>query len=112
MHWAAAGQVAKSAAAIADSLPDAALAVLPPAPPASSLPAAVPIARSSSASAGSTRGGRRMLTKPAQGVRNDGYDNENSDFIMAAGDVLINSEGSKYVVLDMLGQGTFGQVRL
>ncbi|KAL6747277.1 kinase-like domain-containing protein [Haematococcus lacustris] len=58
---------------------------------------------------------RRVLTKPAAGVKNDGYDNENSDLVLAVGDCLLNhNPGSgvsrSYCVQDMLGQGTFGQV--
>ncbi|GFH22245.1 uncharacterized protein HaLaN_19678 [Haematococcus lacustris] len=52
---------------------------------------------------------------PAEGVRNGGYDNENSDLVLAVGDCLLNhNPGSgvsrSYCVQDMLGQGTFGQV--
>lgn len=70
-----------------------------------------------------------MLTKPSKGVKNDGYDNEDSDYILYVNDILGSEEnGHKYVVpnfllkvftdisrnryliLDVLGQGTFGQV--
>ncbi|EFJ45990.1 hypothetical protein VOLCADRAFT_30949, partial [Volvox carteri f. nagariensis] len=57
---------------------------------------------------------RRVLTKPSVGVKNDGYDNENSDLIMHVNDVLVNGQPGAvlrhYVVSEMLGQGTFGQV--
>ncbi|CAG8540843.1 11426_t:CDS:10 [Ambispora gerdemannii] len=53
---------------------------------------------------------RRVLTKPSKGVKNDGYDNEDSDYILYVNDILGNEEGQKYLILDILGQGTFGQV--
>ncbi|OLL21638.1 Serine/threonine-protein kinase ppk15 [Neolecta irregularis DAH-3] len=53
---------------------------------------------------------RRVLTKPSKGVKNDGYDNEDSDYILYVNDTLGNGEGHKYLILDVLGQGTFGQV--
>lgn len=82
----------------------------------------------------SSRNPRRVLTKPSKGVKNDGYDNEDSDYILYVNDIL-GSEETKYVqigigntsmarmradyglcyrnrylILDVLGQGTFGQV--
>ncbi|EFN51440.1 hypothetical protein CHLNCDRAFT_140157, partial [Chlorella variabilis] len=45
---------------------------------------------------------RRLLTKPADPASNGGWDNANHDLIVAVGD--------EYVVRDLLGQGTFGQV--
>ncbi|CAG8762364.1 29359_t:CDS:2, partial [Racocetra persica] len=53
---------------------------------------------------------RRVLTKPSKGVKNDGFDNEDSDYILYVNDVLGSEEGQKYLILDVLGQGTFGQV--
>lgn len=53
---------------------------------------------------------RRVLTKPAKPVHNDGHDNEEWDYICYVGDVLGEREGGQYQILDMLGQGTFGQV--
>ncbi|CAG8781519.1 22794_t:CDS:2, partial [Gigaspora margarita] len=53
---------------------------------------------------------RRVLTKPSKGVKNDGFDNEDSDYILYVNDVLGSEEGQKYLILDILGQGTFGQV--
>ncbi|EER40010.1 protein kinase [Histoplasma capsulatum H143] len=47
----------------------------------------------------SSRNPRRVLTKPSKGVKNDGYDNDDSDYIL-----------NRYLILDVLGQGTFGQV--
>lgn len=53
---------------------------------------------------------RRVLTKPNEGVANNGYDNLNSDYILYVNDVLGTEQNRKYLVLDILGQGTFGQV--
>ncbi len=58
---------------------------------------------------------KRALTKPSNGVRNDGHDNENHDLILYVNDALINQNSSgvcrRYVIQEMLGCGTFGQVR-
>ena len=58
---------------------------------------------------------KRVLTKPSVGVKNEGHDNENSDLILYVGDFLINHQPSsgisrQYMMQEMLGQGTFGQV--
>eukprot|EP00798_Chlamydomonas_sp_ICE-L_P017976 gene17976-24382_t len=58
---------------------------------------------------------KRVLTKPSEGIKNEGYDNENSDYILYVGDSLINQQPSNgisrtYVIREMLGCGTFGQV--
>ncbi|KAI9345517.1 kinase-like domain-containing protein [Zopfochytrium polystomum] len=53
---------------------------------------------------------RRVLTKPSKPKHNDGYDNEESDYILYVNDVLGSQEGQQYQILDILGQGTFGQV--
>ncbi|ODQ82429.1 hypothetical protein BABINDRAFT_17463, partial [Babjeviella inositovora NRRL Y-12698] len=53
---------------------------------------------------------RRVLTKPSEGKFNNGCDNEDSDYILYVNDVLGSQEGKKYLVLDILGSGTFGQV--
>ncbi|KAJ0013189.1 hypothetical protein Pint_20894 [Pistacia integerrima] len=54
---------------------------------------------------------KRYLTSPSVGVLNDGYDNVNSDLILAVNFVLVNLETQRrYVVKDVLGHGTFGQV--
>lgn len=61
----------------------------------------------------SSRNPRRVLTKPSKGVKNDGYDNEDSDYILYVNDILGSEEAShknRYLILDVLGQGTFGQV--
>jgi len=41
---------------------------------------------------------RRVLTKPSKGVKNDGYDNEDSDYILYVNDTLGNGEGHKYIL--------------
>ncbi|KAL1748731.1 kinase-like domain-containing protein [Schizophyllum fasciatum] len=53
---------------------------------------------------------RRVLTKPSKPSHNDGYDNEDYDYILYVNDWLGTEEGHKYLILDILGQGTFGQV--
>ncbi|XP_057969956.1 dual specificity protein kinase YAK1 homolog isoform X2 [Malania oleifera] len=54
---------------------------------------------------------KRFLTSPSIGVLNDGYDNANSDLILNVNYVLVNLETQRrYVVKDVLGHGTFGQV--
>ncbi|GAB4833058.1 dual specificity protein kinase yak1 [Ancistrocladus abbreviatus] len=54
---------------------------------------------------------RRFLTSPTDGVLNDGHDNANSDLILTVNYVLVNSETQRrYIVKDILGHGTFGQV--
>jgi dual specificity protein kinase YAK1 len=72
-----------------------------------------------------------VLTKPSKGTKNDGYDNEDSDYILYVNDILGSEDAghksvevinasfdvangtpsrSRYLILDVLGQGTFGQV--
>lgn len=61
----------------------------------------------------SSRNPRRVLTKPSKGSKNDGYDNEDSDYILYVNDILGSEETghkNRYLILDILGQGTFGQV--
>lgn len=58
---------------------------------------------------------RRVLTKPSLGVKNEGFDNENSDLILYVGDVLLHNNPSsginrKYVIQEMLGQVCFEAV--
>ncbi|KAH9256318.1 hypothetical protein BASA81_005539 [Batrachochytrium salamandrivorans] len=48
----------------------------------------------------------RDLSKP---FSNDGFDNKNSDLILTQGDMLTSSQ-FQFKVLELLGQGTFGQV--
>lgn len=61
----------------------------------------------------SSRNPRRVLTKPSKGTKNDGYDNEDSDYILYVNDILGSDDTNhknRYLILDVLGQGTFGQV--
>ncbi|CAO2832278.1 unnamed protein product [Amaranthus hypochondriacus] len=54
---------------------------------------------------------KRFLTSPSDGVLNDGHDNANSDLILFVNYVLVNSRTQqRYIVKDILGHGTFGQV--
>ena len=47
----------------------------------------------------SSRNPRRVLTKPSKGTKNDGFDNEDSDYILYVNDILGSEEtGHKYVV--------------
>lgn len=52
-----------------------------------------------------------VLTSPSEGVANDGHDNANSDLILFRGMELEDPDAQcAYEILEMLGQGTFGQV--
>ncbi|KAM6586465.1 hypothetical protein CsatA_009070 [Cannabis sativa] len=54
---------------------------------------------------------KRYLTSPSIGVSNDGHDNSNSDLILTVNHAIVNSDTQqRYVVKDVLGHGTFGQV--
>lgn len=54
---------------------------------------------------------KHTLTHPNIGVNNNGYDNENNDLILWTGFILYAAETeTRYIVSEMLGQGTFGQV--
>ncbi|GFQ07061.1 serine/threonine-protein kinase ppk15 [Phtheirospermum japonicum] len=54
---------------------------------------------------------KRFLTSPSTGLLNDGCDNANSDLILTPNYFIVNSESKRrYVVKDVLGHGTFGQV--
>ncbi|KAJ3257905.1 dual specificity protein kinase yak1 [Boothiomyces macroporosus] len=53
---------------------------------------------------------RRVLTKPSKPASNDGFDNQDCDYILYVNDILGSKEGHQYQVLDSLGCGTFGQV--
>lgn len=47
----------------------------------------------------SSRNPRRVLTKPSKPTKNDGYDNEDSDYILYVNDILGSEEaGHKCVV--------------
>ncbi|EPB86863.1 CMGC/DYRK protein kinase [Mucor circinelloides 1006PhL] len=51
---------------------------------------------------------RRTLTNPREPSKNSGYDNIHDDYILRVKDILGDIE--KYEILDLMGQGTFGQV--
>jgi serine/threonine protein kinase len=51
---------------------------------------------------------KRVLTKPSKPTHNDGYDNDDYDYILYVNDLI--GKDSEYRILDLLGQGTFGQV--
>ncbi|KAI8575563.1 hypothetical protein K450DRAFT_261246 [Umbelopsis ramanniana AG] len=53
---------------------------------------------------------RRVLTKPSKPAKNEGFDNEEHDYILYVNDILGAEEGQRYQILDILGAGTFGQV--
>ncbi|KAJ3086592.1 dual specificity protein kinase yak1, partial [Physocladia obscura] len=53
---------------------------------------------------------KRVLTKPAKPELNDGADNKDSDYILYVNDILGTQDGQQFQILDLLGQGTFGQV--
>ncbi|KAH6557319.1 hypothetical protein KP509_1Z121600 [Ceratopteris richardii] len=54
---------------------------------------------------------KRILTTPSVPAFNGSLDNDKADLILAVNDVLTNKEtGHRYIVKDLLGQGTFGQV--
>ncbi|KAL0076888.1 kinase-like domain-containing protein, partial [Phycomyces blakesleeanus] len=53
---------------------------------------------------------RRALTRPARPKEENVHDNENNDFILYIHDIIGNEQDGKYVVLELLGSGTFGQV--
>ncbi|KAI7888967.1 serine/threonine protein kinase Ppk15 [Mucor mucedo] len=53
---------------------------------------------------------KRVLTKPSAPSKNDGFDNENSDYILYVHGFLGKDGEKKYQILDVLGSGTFGQV--
>ncbi|KAI8996029.1 kinase-like domain-containing protein, partial [Gaertneriomyces semiglobifer] len=59
-----------------------------------------------------THNPRRVLTKPSKAVHNNGRDNEDWDYLLYVNDIVGSQEGRQYVyrILDVLGQGTFGQV--
>eukprot|EP01103_Thecamoeba_quadrilineata_P007890 TRINITY_DN17711_c0_g1_i1.p1 TRINITY_DN17711_c0_g1~~TRINITY_DN17711_c0_g1_i1.p1 ORF type:complete len:731 (-),score=93.75 TRINITY_DN17711_c0_g1_i1:241-2433(-) len=53
---------------------------------------------------------KRILTRPSEKVSTQSYDNINGDYILHVNDIIISSSDVRYQVLDLLGQGTFGQV--
>lgn len=57
-----------------------------------------------------SRNPRRILTEPREGKLNNGFDNEESDYILWVNDILGTDDNRRYLVLNVLGKGTFGQV--
>lgn len=53
---------------------------------------------------------RRALTKDCKGRKNGGFDNEANDLILIVNDVIAGRSEMRYSIVDMLGQGSFGQV--
>lgn len=54
---------------------------------------------------------RRVLTDPSECVSNNNRDNVNSNLVLYVNDVLESAKGTaKWRVLELLGEGTFGQV--
>ena len=51
-----------------------------------------------------------VFTKPSEPCRNNLLDNVHDDLIVCEGDTFVSGLGVHYVVEDMLGNGTFGQV--
>lgn len=41
---------------------------------------------------------------------NNGHDLPNGDYIVREGDVVFSPEGTEYLIIEMIGKGTFGQV--
>ncbi|KAI8889510.1 kinase-like protein [Backusella circina FSU 941] len=52
---------------------------------------------------------KRILTKPGKPIPNE-FDNENFDYILKVNEILGHDPHHQYKVIDLLGQGTFGQV--
>jgi dual specificity protein kinase YAK1 len=56
---------------------------------------------------------RRILTRPPTKALGSEWDNESGDLVLSVGDILVDEEDkdmNRFRVVDMLGQGTFGQV--
>ncbi|RYH28790.1 hypothetical protein EON65_10825 [archaeon] len=52
---------------------------------------------------------QRILTNPPESVSNNGYDNQEANLICRVHDPLVSTDKT-YIILDLLGTGTFGQV--
>ncbi len=50
----------------------------------------------------STHNPRRVLTKPSKPAHNDGYDNEDYDYILYVNDWLGTDDGHKYVIVSLM----------
>lgn len=57
-----------------------------------------------------TKNPRRVLTEPHEGHLNNGFDNVNCDYILYVNDILGVDDNRRYLALNLLGKGTFGQV--
>ena len=54
---------------------------------------------------------QRVMTEVPNNVTyNDGFDNENGDYIVRIDDVITSPEAEVFIITDLLGAGTFGQV--
>lgn len=53
---------------------------------------------------------RRVLTEPHEAKSNNGFDNAENDYILYVNDILGTDENRRYLALNLLGKGTFGQV--
>jgi serine/threonine protein kinase len=53
---------------------------------------------------------KRYLTFPSEGVYNDNYDNTENHYILCVNDKILSPEKEIYIILELLGKGTFGQV--
>ena len=55
---------------------------------------------------------RRVLTEPSERCGNNGYDNAHANLVLSVNDVLHSDSGAfrSFRVLELLGEGTFGQV--
>ena len=55
---------------------------------------------------------RRVLTEPSERCGNSGYDNAHANLVLSVNDVLHSDSGAfrSFRVLELLGEGTFGQV--
>ncbi|KAG1151168.1 hypothetical protein G6F38_001505 [Rhizopus arrhizus] len=52
---------------------------------------------------------KRTLTNPREPSKNNGFDNINDDYILRVKEIISSSK-EKYEILELMGQGTFGQV--
>ncbi|RCH96806.1 hypothetical protein CU097_013212 [Rhizopus azygosporus] len=52
---------------------------------------------------------KRTLTNPREPSKNNGYDNINDDYILRVKEIISSTKES-YEILELMGQGTFGQV--
>jgi len=51
-----------------------------------------------------------FFSSPNRGVYNFGFDNRDNDLIVYVNDILETPSGERYIVVDLFGAGTFGQV--